>query len=300
MKFKIAYIVIASALFPAFTGRAQCDCKEDFAIKAVADIGLGKGMDVDGVFPDMTTKSSSHNFELDFGWTFWKQDMNYLEANIGIGYGCTYLKANAPGLDYHYSAAADADMDGDTYIRYYDVKDLHQKIQVESVTLPIYLKYRYRFSKVFSLHAVAGVRLRFNTSSKVSECTGKADSYGVYPQYDNLLIDASYMNMFGETSLDQDRVLAPAVNKCTTSILAGIGADFDICGPLAGSLSLNYERGLKDMFKKGVRDLSGIDAMTAPVTYTVAEGQTVRPLSSYLTRSKISRFSLSVALIYRF
>ncbi len=291
---------MAVAMLPAFAVLAQGSGEERFAIKPTVEIGFGDALSTGNAMPGMSTKSSSTDFGVDFGWTVWRSRSNSLEVNFGLGYGSTSLTADLGKLDYHYSAPAAADMDNDTYIRYYELSAMHQKIQAGRVTLPIYLNYRYETSRVVSLHALLGMKFGFSASSKVSQSSGTAYSYGIYPQYDNLLINATYMNEFGTTTLGADRTLKPETNGCTASLLVGAGAEIRLWGPLALDITLRYERGFNDVFKTAAGSVASIDADNAPVTYTVAEGQTVRPLSSYLGGSKISRLSAALSLICRF
>ncbi len=54
------------------------------------------------------------------------------------------------------------------------------------------------------------------------------------------------------------------------------------------------------MYKSTKSGLNTFDAKNAPVRYTVAKGQQVEALSSYLTSSKLSRFSIAISAIYHF
>lgn len=291
---------MAVVMLPVLTASAQSAANERFAIKATADIGMGDAIYTAHALQSMNTKSSSSDFGIDFGWTIWEQNLHSLEANVGLGYGRTSLTANLPKMDYHYSAPATADMDMEPYIRYYELSALHQKIQTDRITLPIYVNYRYQANKIISVHALLGFKLGFNVSSKIAETKGSAFSYGIYPQYDNLMIDAPYMNEFGETALSADQTLKPKVNEATFSFLTGLGAEMRIWGPFAVDLSLRYEGEMSDMFKTATSDVVSINAENAPVKYTVAEGQTVTAFPSYLRLLKMSRLSYAISLIYRF
>ncbi len=204
-------------------------------------------------------------------------------------------------MDYHYPAPASADMDNETYVRYYEIDGLHQQIKVERITVPLYIEYRYRLSSRFSIHALLGYRFGFNFSSKVSELTGDVFSYGVYPQYGNLMIDAPYMNAFGASVLNSENATnKPNVYKVGASFLTGAGIEFRVWGPIALGASLKYEASMTDMFKPVAAQIIKYDAEDAPVTYTVAGGQKVKTLSDYFSLSKISRLSYSVSLVFRF
>ncbi len=298
MRYK-ATIAICTAMLSAFAVSAQEAGNEDFAVKANAEIGIGKALSIQSALPGMKTSSSGSNFGADFGWTFWRKEQHSIEANIGLGYAYTTVKANIPGIDYSYSAPADADMDNDTYIRYYNMEGTFQKSQVQRITLPLYVNYNYQFSKVFSLHALLGFRFGFNFSPKLKDSEASVFSYGVYPQYGDLMIDAPYMNDFGTANVGAN-TSKPLGNKVTAAFLAGLGGEFRVYGPFSIDLSFRYEAGFNDLFKKAASIGTDFDASTAPVTYTVAEGQKVKPLSYYFTKSKISHFSAAISFIYHF
>lgn len=300
MKYNVRYIAMALGMLASCVMSAPCHGEERFAIKAYADMGIGKPMRTDYAAAGMTSKTSTSDFGIDFGWTFWSKNRNFLEANIGVGYSSTTLKADLGKIDYNYAAPASADMDQEPYIRYYELDGIHQKTLLGRITIPIYLDYRYSFSKVFSLHALAGFKLACRVSYKVEDTAGTAFSYGVYPQYDNLMIDASYMNEFGPSVLNNDMALRPRTTNVTTSFLTGLGAEFRIYGPLAIDVSMHYEGGLNNVFKPTSGTISSFNDANAPVTYSVAEGQRVTPLTDYLSKSKMSRLSYSISLLCRF
>lgn len=298
---KIKYIAIAAALLPLVNVNAQSsDPNPKFAIKPTVNIGFGNALSTDFTLPDIDAKSTSTDFGVDFGWTFWTKNAHSLEANIGLGYASTAIKANISKMDYSYSAPATADMDRNTYIRFYQLEGLHQKISTNFLTLPIYLNYHYRVNRSISINALLGLKLGFNVSSSVSETKGTTFCYGIYPQYDNLMIDAPYMNAFGSSDLSNDQTLSPSKNSLNVAIMAGLGVEYHFWGPLSLAASIRYESSMTNLFKSSPLNVETITADNAPVTYTVADGQKVKPLTDYLTKSKISRPSCALSLIYRF
>lgn len=300
MKHNAKNIVMAAVvMLTAMAASAQTATGNGFAVKVTADIGLGSALSVENALQGMDSKSSSSGFGFDFGWTFWQSHRQSLEANIGLGFASTSLKSDLPKLDYNYSAPAAADEDMVPYIRYYELDNLHQQVSVSRVTIPIYLNYRYQINRIVGVHALFGLKLGLSASAKASQTSGKVFSYGIYPEYDNLMIDASYMNEFGATTLTNDQAIKPKASA-TSSVMAGIGAEVALWGPLAADISLRYESGFGNMFQTVASKGSSFTADNAPVTYTVADGQQMTALSNYLTSSKISRLSLALTLIYRF
>lgn len=298
MKTKLALLSLALTTVVA---SAQTISDTKFAIKPTADFGLGNTLSLDYAIPGLTGKDSSANeFGIDFGFKIWQLGKNSLEANIGVAFGKIPLTLDLAKMDYHYDAPAEADMDNEPYIRYYELAGIHQEISTKRLSVPLYVNYKYQICKWVGVHAMLGYKFGVCFSPVVSNSIGNVFSYGVYPQYDNLMIDAPYMNGFGETSLSKAQTLKPQVNSFTSAFLVGAGAEVAIWGPLSVDVSLRFEGSMNNIFKGSKSDTGNFDAVNAPVTYTVATGQQVKPLSHYLTLSQFSRLSLAASLIYRF
>ncbi len=300
MKNILKSICIGLVLVPAMAGAAQEPGQEKYAVKLGADIGLGSALSVKSNLQDVSTKSSGYDIGVGFGWTFWRQNQHSLEANIGLGYGLTSLTSTLAELSYHYNAPADADMDGVPYIRYYDVKNLKQKSSSGRLAIPLYVNYGYDINKVVTLRGLLGFRFGFNFSPKIKESSGETFSYGVYPVYDDLMIDASYMNEFGAGTLSSADTKAPKLNGVTAGFMVGAGAEFRVYGPLSVDLSIRYDVGFNNLYKGEVNAPINFDSQNAPVTYTVADGETVAPFTNYFKSSKPSRLSLSIGVGYHF
>lgn len=300
MKTNIKSLLCGFALLGSMTGWAQSTNGEKFAIKAYANIGFGSAVSLDSSLEGTSKKSSGNDFGIDFGWTFWQKQRHSLEANIGLGYSSSSLKLGIENFDYNYSAPAEADMDGDRYIRYYELGYLLQKSTSGRLEVPLYLSYAYRCNDWFGVHADLGFNFGFKVSSKLSSLTGEGYSYGVYPQYNYLKIEESYLNDFGRSAYNESMGMAPAAKGFSCSVLAGVGMEFRIYGPLAVDLSLRYTAGLTDLYDSAYADDGVIIGRTAPVTYTVKDGQKIKNATDYLKSSKLSQLTLDVSLIYRF
>ncbi|MDE6036809.1 MAG: hypothetical protein K2G05_00920, partial [Duncaniella sp.] len=93
---------------------------------------------------------------------------------------------------------------------------------------------------------------------------------------------------------------APEVSAMTVSLLAGIGAEFRVYGPLALDLSLRYNGGLTNLYKQVITHSDGFTETNSPLTYTVKDGERIKSLTDYVTASKLSQLSVNISLIYRF
>lgn len=300
MKYIAKSIIIALAILPtAFAGSAQEAKKEKYSLKATAEKSLGNALNIEYAVDGMGSSSSAWNYGVDFGFKIWEKNQHSVEANIGLGYGTYTIKTTLGAMDYHYDAPAEADMDNEPYVRYYKIDGLNQEMRIGRIALPIYANYRYTFNKVISIHALLGFRFGYNISSKMLSSDANVFSYGVYPQYDDLMIDATYMNEFGSARVESASSDTP-INKLTSAFMVGVGAEFRIYGPISLDVSLRYEGAMSDMIKPANVNIIDFEAFNSPVTYTVAEGQKAISLPSYFSESKISNFSVALSLLYRF
>lgn len=274
----------------------------NFAIKVYGDIGLGNGMSLTTALPGMTTKSSSNAFGVDFGYTFWQQGGSSLEANIGVGYRMASATFSVQDLSFSYAAPASADEDGNPYQRFTSLKDLNQKINPGYFSIPIYLQYQYRITKWLGVHADVGFGLGFRCGGSVGSTTGSATTYGVYQEYNQLVIKADYLNDFGLTYLDEAAKGKADMKGFNASVMAGAGFEFYIVDPVSIDVGVRYNAGLTDVFA-GHYDITtptAYSAQSAPVTYTVVDGQQVKALSDYVTKSRLNPLSLHVGINVRF
>lgn len=290
----ISGILLGIAGLSPFRAEAQ-----KFALKPYVDIGIGNPMSVKSDL-ELSKKSGNNNsFGLDFGYTFLHKGGNSLEANLGIGYSITNLNVGLTSLEYNYMAPPTADVDNNPYIRYYELSGLEQKINVGYFTVPVYLSYGYQFSSRVGLHADLGFRFGFKCASKLSSMSGSAYCYGIYPEFDNLEITLPGLNDFGTTDLSEAKRGKVEANGFYTSLLVGLSFDVYLFGPVWLNVGARYDCGFTNTFKK-IYEPTNFTSESAPVTYTVANNQEVKPLSSYLSSSKLSPFSIHAGLTFKF
>ena len=275
---------------------------QKFTLKAYDDIALKNAMTVSTTLTGVQTSSHSNSFGVDFGYTFWRKSGNSLEANIGLGYSASSASFNIAEMSYNYAAPASADEDGNPYQRYTQLSDVKQKIGFGYFNIPVYLKYEYKVVEWLGIYANVGVNLGFRLANSVNSNTGTAKSYGVYDEYNQLVIKADYLNDFGLRYLDEAAKGKADINGFSASLKCGAGFEFYAAEPVSFMVGVSYNHGFTDVFK-GRYDIStpnAINATTAPVTYTVADGMQVKALSDYVTKSKFSPLSLHLGVNVRF
>lgn len=271
-----------------------------FIIKPQVGIGLGSAMNMSSSIPLSTTKSSANNFGIDFGYNVWQNEKNSLGVYVGIGYNPMSLTLETTNFSFNYFAPATADMDGNTYYRYYDVKNLKQEIKTSFLTVPIYLQYTYFIKHWLGIYADAGVSLAFKTSSNFESVSGDGNIYGIYPEYGNLLMDQSYLNGFGTVNFNDANRMPLDVNGFSASLLLGLGMEARIAGPLWVNVGVKYNAGLSNIYKSTYKSGEEFTSLNTPLNYVVSEGENANPLTNYLTGSKLSMFTLNVGLSLKF
>lgn len=275
---------------------------QDYALKAYGDIGLGKAISLTTALPGLSSKSSSNAFGVDFGYTFWRMGRNSLEANIGLGYRLASATFELGNMSYSYAAPAYADKDANTYVRHITLTDVKQKIDLGYLNIPLYLQYQYRATKWLGVHADVGFGFGFKCKASVGTTSGIVYSYGVYPQYKNLVIKAPYINDFGNVDLDRadsDKVEAQGF---AASVMCGAALEFYVYDPVSIDVGVRYNCGLTQSFKGkyDVMSATDISVESAPVTYTVADGTRLKPLCDYNTKNRLNPISLHIGVNIRF
>ena len=124
-----------------------------------------------------------NNFGLDLGYNIWKNKRNRISLNIGVGINPFNITLRSSNLSFNYQALPTADMDGNTYIRYYDLNALNQDIKATLVTLPVYFGYNFHIKHWLAVYAILGVSFGFKSGSDFKSVSGNGYVYGIYPEY---------------------------------------------------------------------------------------------------------------------
>lgn len=295
-------VILYSILFCACGAIAPQAAAQKFAIKGYDNIGVNKPLSVTNAQPGQQSKSGFNQFGIDFGYTFWRRGTQSLEANVGVGYSIMSTTFSLPEMSYQYNAPATADEDGNEYIRFYELSNLRQKTAYEFLNVPVYLEYQYKPLKWLGIYAEVGVGLGFRTRISADSVSGMAKAWGVFPEYDDLLIDEPYLDDFGLRSVGSAKASAQRTKPFQCSVMAGAGLEFYTYEPVSFVVGVRYNAGLSQIFNGGydIANAGEYTAETAPVTYTVADGTTVRSLSEYTTKSRLSPLSIHVGINIRF
>lgn len=272
-----------------------------FSIKPFGEFGLVNNFVANTPsFGDIDVTGSMSRFGVDFGYSFLRKQGWSLDLSAGVAYSPMSTTIDKWGETfYSYAAPPSADMDGESYERYYELSPMQQKVDIGYLTVPVYLSAGYKVVKWIGIHIDAGVNLNFKISSKLSKVEGISYSYGIYPQYGDLMINAPYMNGFGESNLADSNYEAPLTKSLYASLFAGVGIEFYVYGPLSIDVSARYDMGLTDIYEYNQEGYP-FTMNSAPVYYEVSSGQSVRSWTSSMKESKLNQLSLRVGLNFRF
>lgn len=272
-------------------------------IKVYGDISLGSPYSFK--CPDnLATTGTNTDFGLDVGYVFPSKSKFKIGAFIGLGYSMGKVDVGIDYMAYNYSAPSSADMDGDTYQRYYTLSNMKQNVTLGRFYVPIYADFEFRAHRIVSVFADLGFKLLFNVASKVGNVSGESDSWGVYPQYDNLVMNDEWLNDFGKRPIDAVIQNSDWLSSFSADMFVGLGVRIKIYGPLSLDAGVRYQIGLTDIgkFTGNAGNLSGGEILeaNAPVTYTVKDGTHVNSLTNYLSSLKTQGLKLNVGLVVKF
>jgi hypothetical protein len=217
--------------------------RRHFRFKPHVEFSLGGYYKTNGSsVPYLETKSKDFTYGFDLGYTFPTKGKVRVGIFSGIGLSSSEVRFSIDSLNYSYNASPYLDVDGDYYIRHYEVRNMKQTINLKTVMLPVYLDFDVLFSKRFSAYLNIGAKAYFKLSNKVSSEL-EAYKYGVYPLYGNLRLDEKWgYNRFGLEKLGNESQERDFVRvKNTIDAFAGGGFRFLLYRQVYLDLGVQYQ-----------------------------------------------------------
>lgn len=251
------------------------------------------------------TTSSGMDAGLDIGYCFGSRKFR-MGIFFGAGISTGKFDISATGLNYNYSAYSDADMDGEDYQRYYEIERAGMSVKTNHIAVPLYLEFEIRPSRRFSIYLHAGAKGYLNMGSKIENADASLYSYGIYPQHDNLRMDESWLNGFGDAQMTiADYHGDEIFNSIAADAMGGLGLRLLLFGPLSLDVGATYMHTIinrinDDTNYDGFRPEGQISQWMAPVTYTVSGGQVYSNLLTNYCKIKTSPLRLHIGLTFKF
>jgi len=277
-----------------------------WAVKLHYDLGLGETYSLEkNLYGE--SKSSANSFGLDFGYIF--PSKSKLKTGLFLGVGMSQSKLDlscSSSNDYSYTT--NQDVTGLTYNRYYKDLSLSQSYKMSDLVIPVYFDFDWHFTKLVSLYIDLGAKVNYNLSHKVESTQGSAYIYGIYRDFDNLLMNELWgRNGFGNytvtTSDDADIV---DYNAFTVDAFGGAGLRIGIPNvPVYLDLGVSYQYGFMNLLKSEVqRSLSGTATYNTAIMYNTISGtqstEHVRNLIEGSSSLKRNKLSFNIGLMLKF
>lgn len=274
-----------------------------FAVAGFNKLGSSTGIEIN--------KNGETSFGLDFGYIF--PTTGHLRFGVFAGVGLSInnidLSMVPVGTDLIIKNT-NQDVDGQNYDRYYDgingtPLSVKQKMSATDLAVPVYADMEYEFNSIFSIYVDAGIKFSLPMSHDIKIENSGFRTYGIYPDYDHLVIDR-YINNFGDhpdpNSLvpDEDGLSA----KTAIDGLMGLGARINITKSIAIDAGIQYQIGgnswtantAKDIFsyklKEESKNLSGENTLNVGI-----DGVNLMNKAGSL---KHSALKANISLIFKF
>lgn len=222
-----------------------------WAFKFHYDMGMGEPYSLDKEkYNDV--KSSYNSFGLDLGYIF--PSKSKFKTGLFFGAGISQSK-----LDMGYSAkelsySTQQDVNNLEYRRIYNNIYLSQSYKMSDLVIPVYLDFDWHFTKIVSFYLDLGAKINYNLSHKVDATEGQAYVYGVYSQFQDLIMNEHWgYNGFGEHKYSINDLDNPDIadyNAFTVDAFGGAGFRFGIPKvPIYLDFGVSYQYGFMDIVK---------------------------------------------------
>lgn len=272
------------------------------------------------------TSFSGTEIGAEIGHTFKSSRKTKVGIYTGVGLSNYTMVSDMPEMSYCYKASANEDIDGDVYYRYYSIRNLKYTSSVVDVKVPLYFDLDFRLSDIVHMYLDAGVEAYFNSKQNVEDLSAEYSTYGIYPDYHNLRIDAATlaemgtsMNGFlenGKLSVADIEDQSIGLATFTLDAVAGLGLRFylarsvNVLKDMALGIGVNYHYGLIN-YRDGKKTLDvNLENPSAsntsprdnvPVNYSVSAGEKIVNVSHYISDlSRSGVLSGKISITYRF
>lgn len=274
-----------------------------FRLRPHFDFGIGKAFLRDGDEAFTDSKSTGYSFGVDLGVGLSSRRSFSLGLYTGIGLSLSTMDFSYQNNDYSFNT--NADVDGENYVRHYKDLNLSQKMKMTEINFPLYLDFDFKIVNSLSLYLDLGARFDLDMGHKVDATEGSAEAYGVYTQYDNLILDSHWPyngfgnHQYGNTNLVNADLIN--VNSFTVCGMGGIGLRYSLSEiPLSFELGTNYVMGLMNLIE--TTSISALGNST-PIVFNTISGTSstehVRNLTEMLKSMKRQQFRVNIGVIYK-
>ena len=269
-------------------------------IKPYVEFSMGDIYKFDGDHTDNITKSASMmEMGLDLGYTLVAKPKFKLSLFTGFGLAKSKVDLAYDGI-YNYSYTAAADIDGDSYNRFYEVSNFKATQEVSQYVVPLYLDFDFQVSKRFSLYLQGGLKAYLNSAFDVTNVHADLYTYGIYPQYNNLKIENFQPIGFGSSTQEIPTQEIEA-ESMTFEGFAGAGFRLNLFKALFLDARVSYQMGTPLVKTKDLVKLDNPEEENALIRFDneVREEQ-VRNVTDIFDNISRGGLKVNVGLLLKF
>lgn len=281
-------------------------------VRPKAEFNIGDIYTLGGDYAsDLLKSQSMFEYGLDLGYALVRKPKFKLSLFTGVSFVNSNMEfeQDEVGYRYYYNAPSAADYDGDTYERHYEVKNMKATMEMTQIAVPLYLDFDFQFTRRFSAFLQMGVKAFVSTSCSVKEFSADVRTYGVYPQYDNLVMENFKPNEFTAHTVSVDNQDIETESMIMDAF-GGAGFRLRLFGGLYLDAAVNYQMSLtpvataEESLNLGYLGDAGegsyINENKALITYTCAGGEEVKPFTDLFDEIKRGGLKVSVGLLLKF
>lgn len=193
------------------------------------------------LYKDINLSTYGYAIGMDFNKKILKSGKSNLYLNIGLGIEKTGIEFTGIYMEEHKAL----DIDGDSYMRITELKDLKENIKLNYFYLPLGVKFKYLLNRKFCLETTVGTKfyLLFNQSFSM---IALAEYKGYYDQFDKLVMDHYYDYGYFDLSTKNLKLDLPIFNY---NLYANFGLSYRISQKYTTSFKLGYDYGFSNMAK---------------------------------------------------
>ena len=251
----------------------------------------------------MLKSSSMFDFGADIGYAVVFKPKFKLSLFTGIGMSnskAEFEQGNSI-YRYYYMAGSKADFDGETYRRYYELKNMKAKMELTQIVVPLYLDVEIPVYERISAYAQFGMRVNFTANLNITGLGADMKTFGVYPQYNYLVMEDFAPNGFGNQTIlvDEQKIETKA---CTLDMFGGLGCRVNLYKGLFFDAGLTYQGSVTPIHETQNRVLftDDIDEKDAFITYSCHNGESIRPFTDILEKVTRGAWRANVGLLLKF
>lgn len=245
--------------------------------------------------------SSSWDIGIDFGRVIFTTPKTKGALFTGVGYSKSVLDLSIDHIGYSYQAGSDADVDGEDYIRFYDINDIKGRVNIHDLVVPFYFDIETKLGKYASLYLDFGVKVYTRLKTNDTHMTANYSTKGYYEQYCITLDETSGINGFTNGSTFESDNMWTSTFKNKMFSLDGMGQGgfrFRLSQTVFLDAGLSYQKSIIKPYKEDQSNTPNF--MDSPMLYySVERGEHGRGITDGIVESGRKSFKLQFGLTFK-